>query len=413
MSLDNTTITPSPVGKGITPEMPLEAPPEVKAMEFSFDPDLMGKGGETTITDGKGHTITEVKSEIKEEQSKSVEAPKETVKQAKEDTTTGKTETKKSVLNPPPKEAVVSPKKDETIVNPAKVETPGAPKPIAPPLPKDHKDNDTFDYTPYSPEQVNHLKNMSRTAREAYGKLVNENKELAKLKNASYLQHEQGYILHPEYQQIRQKDRNVRVEGKAWEQALLDIKAGKPFREIIGLDAQGNPTFANERVATDADEIRIQNNLQLCIQAAQQTGAQVQQFPERFRSQINQDLQTINNERASRFAWVSNPDILNHTVEVEGRGQVKVADIRNEIKGLMPTYLRTNPLADWVSDLVVALQIRNAELREATSGKVLAEIKNDEVRRGEPSSGASPKLPTESEKKGIPSTFSLEGFPRY
>ena len=412
--MSDTIISPSPVGKGITPEMPLEAPPEVKSMIFSFDPELMGKGGETTITDGKGHELQEIKPEIKEEvvQSKSVEAPKETVKQSEEKPVVKAEPVKKSVLTPPPKEETVAKSvKDEPIK--AKVETPGAPKPIAPPLPKDHKDTDTFDYAPYSPEQVNHLKNMSRTAREAYGKLVQENKELAKLKDASYLQHEQGYLLHPEFQQIRQRDRSVRIEGKAWEQALLDIKAGKPFREINGFDAHGNPTFANERVATDADEIRIQNNLQLCIQAAQQTGTQVQQFPERYKSQINQDLQTINNERANRFAWVTNPEILNHTVEVEGRGQVKVADVRNEIKGMMPTYMRAHPLADWVSDLVVALQIRNAELREATNGKVIAEIKNDEVRRGEPSSGASPKALTESEKKGIPSTFSLEGFPRY
>ena len=44
--MPDTIISPSPVGKGITPEMPLEAPPEVKSMIFSFDPELMGKGGE-------------------------------------------------------------------------------------------------------------------------------------------------------------------------------------------------------------------------------------------------------------------------------------------------------------------------------------------------------------------------------
>ncbi len=404
-------ITSAPVGRGITPEMPIEVPANIKEMTFSPDPDLIGRGGNTIITDGKGHDIKEVSTEIKEG-SKVVEAAKEEVVKPKvEDKTVP--EKSKSVLTPP-KEEVIPKAKDIPAVPEKKVEPLSLSKPIAPPLPKDHKDKpDEFDYTPYAPQEVTNMKNMSRQSREAYSKLITENKELSKLKDASYLQHEQGYILHPEFQQVRQKDRFVRLEGRAWEQALLDIKAGKPFREINGFDANGNPTFANERVGTDSDEIRIGNNLNLCIQAAQKTGQELQQFPERFKGQISQDLQNLQQERANRFAWVNNPEILKHTIDLEGRGQTSVETIRNEVKSLMPPYLRSNPLAEWVSDLVVALQIRNAELKEATNGKVVAEIKNDEARRGEPSSDIKPSKSTDGERKGIPSVFNLEGMPKY
>jgi len=399
-------IKPSVVGRGITPEMPSAPPKEALAMTFTADSSLTGKDDGTTITNDKGVELKTEPAEVKLEVTKSEPVVTKTVEAAKEEvkpvTEVKVEEKKKSVLTPP------EGKKEEKVV--AKAEGKPVIKPITPV--REKKEDDTFDYSKFSQQDQINLKNMSRQSREAYVKLLDENKQLSSLKDSNYLQHEQGYTLSPQYQELQMKDYLVRTEGRAWEQALLDIKAGKEFRDIIGFDAQNQPVYSKPRVATDRDEIRISSNLNACIQASNQNQQTLQTFPNQFKQRIQQDLQEINTERHNRFAWVQDPKLLDYSVEVEGQGQQKISDVKANFKNLFPPYLKNSVGVEVASDMMVAMVIQGAELREARNGQQVATIKQQEMQRGEPTSDAAEVMTNSKLKgKGVPSVFSLEGLP--
>src|ERR1039457_3004985 len=187
-------IKSSPVGTGITPIMPSEPPKEVKEMTFTADPGLIHSGGETIITDDKGATIQEVKPEIK------VEIKKEEKVEVKKEEPKKEEKKVSSVLKPPTEEIKKEVKKEE----PKKeaVKHVGA-KLITPVKEKKEHEQDTFDYTQFSPQETINLKNMSRQSREWASGLIKETKSLSALKDASYLQHPDGYTLSPEFQQLQ------------------------------------------------------------------------------------------------------------------------------------------------------------------------------------------------------------------
>ena len=394
-------IKPGVVGAGFTPEMPTEVPKEALAMTFTAEPSLVGKDDGTTIKLDSGAEIKTEQAAIKSEESvKTVEAVKE---EAKPTTEVVKKEEKKSVLTPP------EGKKEEKTLSKTDVSKPTI-KPISPV--KDKKeDADTTDYSKFSQQDQINLKNMSRQSREAYIKLVEENRQLSSLKDSNYLQHEQGYTLSPQYQELQTKDYLARTEGRAWEQALLDIKAGKEFRDITGFDANNNPIYSKPRPATDRDEIRVTSNLNACIQAVRNNETTLQTFPQQFKQRINQDLQEINNERNARFAWVQDPKLLDYSVDVEGQGQKKISAIKSDFKNLFPPYLKNSVGVEVASDMMVAMIIQGAELREARNGQQVATIKQQEMSRGEPTSDASEATPSKLKEKGIPSVFTLDGLP--
>ena len=395
---------------GAKPEMPTEPPAEVKAMTFSFDPSKVGTTDDhSTITTDKGIELKEDNTS-RRDGIVSTEVKGTETKPTKTEPT--KVEEKKSVLTPPPTEV----KKEETSVVKPKVEdkkvADSKSSKLITPVKEGKAEADTFDYSKYSQQDQINLKNMSRQSREAYVKLVEENKALASLKDATYLQHEQGYTLSPEFRDLQQKNHFVRTEARAWNNAMLNIKSGEPFAEITGFDNAGNPTFAAPRQATAADEIRIQQNLMKCSQVIDELGNKLQTYPSQFKSRVEQDLNAIRHEEASRFAWVQDPKLLDYSLEVEGQGQQKIRDIKENFTSLFPSYLRSNPAVSVASNLMVALMIQGAELKEARAGRQVAEIKREEVSRGEPSS-SSYETPqdTELSKKGVPKTFSLAGSP--
>lgn len=396
------TIKPSVVGQGITPQMPTEPTKEALAMNFTADESLIGKDNGTTITTDKGLEIKTEPATVNNDSTttaKTVEAVKE---EAKPTTEVKPVVEKKSVLTPP------EGKKDDKLVT--KTEIKPTIKPITP-IKDKVVETDTTDYSKYSQQDQINLKNMSRQSREAYIKLVEENKQLSSLKDSNYLQHEQGYTLSPQYQELQTKDYLARTEGRAWEQALLDIKAGKEFKDIIGFDANNQPMYSKPRQSTDRDEIRVTSNLNACIQAVRQNEQTLQTYPQQFKQRISQDLNDINNERNARFAWVQDPKLLDYSVEVEGKGQQKISAIKSDFKDLFPQYLKNSVGVEVASDMMVAMIIQGAELREARNGQQVATIKQQEMARGEPTSDASEVAPSKLKEKGVPSVFSLEGLP--
>lgn len=396
-------IKPGVVGKGFTPEMPTEAPPEAKAMTFSADMSLIGKDDNTTITLDSGKEVKTEPAAIKTEEVKTAPVVEATKEEAKSTTEVKPVAEKKPILTPP------EGKKDEKVVTKT-----GEVKPVSKLITpvKDKKDDaDTTDYSKFSQQDQINLKNMSRQSREAYIKLVEENRQLSSLKDSNYLQHEQGYTLSPQYQELQQKDYLARTEGRAWEQALLDIKAGKEFKDIVGFDNNNQPIYSKPRTATDRDEIRVTSNLNACIGAVRQNEQILQTYPQQFKQRIQQDMSEINQERYNRFAWVQDPKLLDYSVEVEGQGQRKISDIKNDFRNLFPPYLKNSVGVEVASDMMVAMIIQGAELREARNGQQVATIKQKEMARGEPTSDASEATPSKLKEKGVPSVFTLDGLP--
>lgn len=386
---------------GATPallEKQIEAPKEIKEMTFNVDtmPSLDGSG--TTITTDKG---VELKEEPPKE--KIVETPppekKEEVKQVEQ---SKKEEAKKEE----PKTKVEEPKKEEK----NKI------KQITPIKEKKEEGQDNFDYTKYTQQEQTNMKNMSRQSREAYAKLIDDNKQLSGLKDANYLQHELGYTLTPEYTGLRTRESAVFNEGKAWENALLAIKAGKDFKEPIGIDEKtGRLIMSEVKKANDSDEIRITQNLNLCVGELNKVRGEIGSYGTQFQNRIKTDIQEIQNERANRFAWVSDPKLLDANVEIDGK-DIPVKTIIEHFKALLPPYHRNSIIADVAADLFVALQIQNNQLREAQKGTASAEIKAKEAARAEPTSDDNNRNgngETIKTKNGnvIPRTFTLEGMP--
>ncbi len=411
-------VTPAPdAGKIPTPVMPSEPPKEVKEMTFSIDPTVLGQSSDSTIkVDGK-----EVKTEpaaVKEDANKKevepiLKAPKEEIAKAdtkvpadkpKDEVTKKDVKELVSVLKPPTEVKKDDVKKDEPVKPDKKPEL------ITPVKPDGH---DAFDYSSFTPQEQVNLKNMSRQSREYTANLIKENKQLAALKDSTYLQHEQGYTLSPEYQEIQQRNHFAQIEAKCWERALLKIKAGKKFQNVVDFDRKtGQPIMGQEQDPTDQDEIRISNNLTLCSQHIGQYNNALQVYPQRFRQQVQSDLQAIEQTQKERFAWVADPKLLEYSINVEGEDK-KVRDIKEDFKNILPIYRRNDILADVASNLFVAMVIQGAELKEARNGQQIAEIKKQEATRAEPTSDNVDNVvkKTEINGKTIPSMFSLEGAP--
>ncbi len=411
----NEQLKPAPdAGKIPTPVMPSEPPKEVKEMTFSINPEVLGQSGDSTIKiDGKDvkTDVAAIKQDAPKKDEPVLKAPKEEIAkvESKVPADTPKDEVKKeepkSILKPPTTEVKVdTSKKEEPKATDKKPEL------ITPVKPDGH---DAFDYSSFNPQEQINLKNMSRQSREYTANLIRENKQLAALKDSTYLQHEQGYTLSPEYQEIQQRNYFAQTEAKCWERALLNIKAGKNFQNIVGFDQKtGQPIMSQEQDPTDQDEIRISNNLTLCSQHIGQYNNALQVYPQRFRQQVQSDLQAIEQTQKERFAWVADPKLLEYSINVDGEDK-KVRDIKEDFKNILPIYRRNDILADVASNLFVAMVIQGAELKEARNGQQIAEIKKQEATRAEPTSDNVDNVvkKTEINGKTIPSMFSLEGAP--
>ena len=370
------------------------APADALQIKFSMD-DVPQNDTSATVIKSDGVELKETPKETVEPKVEQPVAEKK-VEPKKEQEVVAK----KSALKPPTAE-VKKPDGKEVIksITPVKKVEEGA---------------DTFDYSKYAPQEVTNMKNMSRPSREAYAKLVDENKALSSLKDSTYLQHEQGYTLSPDYQQLQVQAYRAQVEGQCWKDAILAVRQGKPYQEITGFDKNNRPILATAKVATDEDELQLTNNFNACSSALKDFSTKLETFPSQFKSRVTNDLQAITQEQQNRFEWVKNPALLEHSVSIEGVGDVKVKDIKNNFKNLFPAYLANSPGVDVASNLLVAMQIQSAELRELQNQLQTLTIKSSEQSKVEPTSdhADSQQEVLTVNGKAIPKVFSLDGLPR-
>lgn len=251
---------------------------------------------------------------------------------------------------------------------------------------------DDVDYTSFSQQEVDHLKNMSKPARKFTADLIKQNRELAKNKDGVYYQHPQAYTLLPEYQQANEDISAHMQEGQYWESQLKLVKLGKPFRSPQGWDKNGKLVLGGEITQYDADDVeeKMRRQIGVCYNAGQQKQQQLQQFAGQFQQGIQRDSQLIEQERSKRFAWAADPKLLDYTIEIEGLGERSIKQIRDDIINVFPSYQRHTPGVQVCADLMVAMRLQAAELAEAKAQSSVSNTKLEEAQRAEPSSTGRP-----------------------
>lgn len=423
------TVKPS----GITPDAgPKEPPKEILEQTFTLDPSLLNDGGSGQITIEDNHgTVKTLKGDgtkpgegAKADESKPSDTSSASsnsndngqkprgedgkftkIEESKgEPTAEKKVEEKVSVLKPPqPEKKDGADKKDavEKVVT-----TPIEKKQFTPPS-KEQK-AEVRDYSGYSDDEVKVLKQMSNEAFTFTTNLLKTNKEAVKLKDASYLQHPEAYRLSPDFQAAQNQVYFAQTEAKCWEASLELCKDGKKFRYVTGFDERGQPQFSKEELdPTGASEEILRANMIRCQSVAQQKQAELSNIGPTFQNRVKEDVKGIQSIRAEKFAWVTDPKLLDYTIDVGGVDK-SIKAIRSELISVFPPYLQNNIATEVCADLMVALMIQSAELNAAQSGQKIAETQKEEIARGEPTSQQREK--EDVSVNGV-KTFTLEGRP--
>lgn len=255
--------------------------------------------------------------------------------------------------------------------------------------PKDIKPG-ARDYTGHTSEEVAALKGMSNEGYSFAKKLLTEKKELEKLKDSSYLQSPDAYRLDPQYRAIQSDAHFAGKEYAYWQEQLALVKSGKPCREVTGYDEKGNFIFGAEVQPTDQVEEQLRMRMNSALQTAQGFQQKAQQFGQTYQQRVVNDLELIESERKSKFAWRQDPELLKHSIEIEGKGDTTLEQIHNDFVSLFPPYQRNQPGVQVAGDLMVALQIQAVQIRQATAGQAIAEEKKEELQRAEPGSIVKP-----------------------
>ena len=293
-------------------------------------------------------------------------------------------------------------------VEPAKAAAPAktTPEPI---IPKTASVKE-FDYTGYSEAEVQVLKQMSTSAKDFTTKLIKENKELAKHKDSQFMQHPNAYTLDPTYSKLQEDVFYYGKETEYWQEQLARVKSGDTWQSITGWTKDGQPVAGDPQPASAAAEEQIRLMMNRCYTATEGKQHELRQFSTNYKQRLTSDVKAINDERAKRFGWVTNPEILKAQVEIEPGLSKSVADIREDLISLFPPYMQGTQGVEVAADLFVALQIFGQENRELKAGKQVAEIKAEEVTRAEPTSRNSAVV----DSKGVVGKvkeFSLAGLP--
>ena len=267
------------------------------------------------------------------------------------------------------------------------------------------------DYSGHSSEEVAAFKQMSDEGYALTKKLIQENRELAKLKDTTYLQHENAYVLDPQFQSLQVDASYAQREGDYWKEQLVLMQTGKAWKPILKWDENGNPVVGPERQPTTADEEQVRLFMSTCYNNAQQIKGKLQEYPTKYQSTIQSDLQAVDIECKRRFSWEQDPKLLEYSLPIEyedGVRDVSIKQIREDFASLFPVYLRNHPAVRVGGNLMVALRIGYAELAEIKGNKQVEQTISDEASRVEPSSAAKPaqqKAPVHgiTEFKDLPS----------
>jgi len=81
---------------------------------------------------------------------------------------------------------------------------------------------------------------------------------------------------------------------------------------------------------------------------------------------------------------------MDYTVAVDGLGDRTLKQIQEDVYKMLPVWTHSSPVTKLVSNLVIALRIKQAEVAELTSTAAVTQTKKDEQEHIEPSSREKP-----------------------
>ena len=284
---------------------------------------------------------------------------------------------------PPVKVPVLTEVEETEEVIPQKETPPPLLEGIKPPAPKG-QGTVQRDYAGYSADEQAVLKQMSNPAFEFTSKLIKKAKELEPLKDAHYLQTEDGYMLTPEYKSLAADAYYAETEGQYLMQCLEQIGLGNKWRPMTGWTKAGEPIFGPEREPTAIEAEKIRVDLSKISGIAQQAQAKMQVLPQQFRQRIQQDNQMIQQEQEKLFEWVKNPAILDSKVPVGGGVEHTIREMKENVKSMFPSYHRNSVGVEAASNLFVALKIYAAEIMDLRKQLEVTTIKKEEAINQEP-----------------------------
>jgi hypothetical protein len=272
---------------------------------------------------------------------------------------------------------------------------------------------DTFDYAPYSTEETDILKNMPAANRPKVSELFKLAKETANSKTNQFFSHPEGYLLHPGYKTEVATIQRAEAEARIWSQQLRDVKEGVAIKPLINWGQDGKPIYGNEIKVTAENSVEleeaIRNNMNQCMSVASEKRRNVDQFVKNFPQLAQKDFEAIRAERAKRFVWVADPKLLDHTIAMEDGVERSIRQIRNDIAGVFPAYMRNTESVEACGDLMVALILAKSELAEYKKNVKVTSIKKEEESHIEPNSGnPKPKKFREAGPNGV-KTFTTDG----
>ena len=181
----------------------------------------------------------------------------------------------------------------------------------APVVPEVANAKPTRDFTGIDPTDQDLFKNMSTQAmaklkpmylehkqlKTDMAKLRQEKEDLAVKANAAneyktILDHDQGYLLTPEFARAAQVVQNLEYEENFWAVQLEKIECGDKF-SLLGRDANGNYTTLDAKQASTADKIAVQRKLAQAMQYKSAATGELSAFQMKHnarRAEVNQAL---------------------------------------------------------------------------------------------------------------------------
>lgn len=385
------TTTPSPkkvINAVPKVDMPKAVPDNIKKMTFSvsdFDTEQLPTTPPVTVEDTKTGVVTEAKESSTTPELNTDGTIKADTRERNSDGTFKETKAA------PTKEPKVEPKVEPSpILKPpvGKVEPtvkPGKEKVTTIGLPTKTQ----RDYSGFADNEVAALKQMSNEGFELASRVLKENRELKKLEGSTYLQHEHAYVLDPEFQQKNLVVQRSSGEAEHWRQQLILAEQGKPIHDIKGWNQQGHLVEGQEYQPNASLIESVRERLYACNNAAAQNRQSLEQFPQKYSERIKQDSQAIEHEIKSRFAWEQDPKLMDHTLNIEfedGPRDVSLKQIKEDFTSLFPAYLRQNLGVRVAANMMIALKIQDAELRQLKAGAQVTQIQQEERRLVEPTS---------------------------
>lgn len=391
---DENTNTPVPAVITPKPSNPprLSSAPTKEALSINFDLSSMAEmedAGETKVVSATVPVTVDDKPAVKVPDNV-IELPEE---EKPVEVKVDKKEEKgiERFLKPPVKEGE---RKVETKVETGQIQVPAK--------------KDEVDISSYGDEAGSYLKQMSNPAKKYVTELIKRAKTAEESAKQLYLQHEGAYRLDPEYENLSMRVNRDKFEAQHYITQLELAKLGKPITALNSWADDGKPVFSGDIQSNSKIEETLRIAVSKALGAAEQNESKLRSFSGNYKTRVSQDLQAIDKFAKEKFQWENQPELLDHSMMVQGQGDRKIRDIIGDVTSLFPAYLRNHPAVRMCGNMMVGLILKDAQISELSATKQVVDVKLEESSRVEPNSHVRYPASNSKNARGIPSIFNAD-----